>query len=134
MGGEFNVNLMETDMASKLITIRGKVVNYVSEVINRIYGPLDHDIKASTDRDCASGAWLASKLCPGNNVPWAIRKAKILCSNLTAGARIWISIVCNRISPSRNIRNIPMLLAQKMACVLDNVPLNIGQLIVNEFR
>ncbi|KAG5585904.1 hypothetical protein H5410_046338 [Solanum commersonii] len=99
---------METDMASKLITIPGKVVNYVSEVINQIYGPLDHDIKASIDRNCAS--------------------------DLTAEARIWMSIVCNSISPGRNIRNIPMLLAQKMACVLDNVPLNIGQLIVNEFR
>ncbi|KAK6780079.1 hypothetical protein RDI58_022263 [Solanum bulbocastanum] len=92
MGEEFYVNLMETYMASKLITIQGKVANYVSEVINWIYGLLDHDIKASTDRDCASGAWLASKLCPSNSVPWAITKAKILCSDLTAEARIWMSI------------------------------------------
>lgn len=64
-------------MASKLITIRGKVVDYRPKAINQIYGLLNHDIKAFTNKDCESGTWLASKICPDRNVPWATTKTKI---------------------------------------------------------
>uniref|UniRef100_M1DH51 Uncharacterized protein n=1 Tax=Solanum tuberosum TaxID=4113 RepID=M1DH51_SOLTU len=55
-----------------------------------IYGFLDPDIEAFTTMNCESGSWLALKLCPRINVPWAITKAKILFSDLTNEARIWI--------------------------------------------
>ncbi|KAH0706094.1 hypothetical protein KY285_012248 [Solanum tuberosum] len=76
----------------------GKVVHYVMEAINQVYRLLNHDLEAFTEKDCASGAWLAS----------------------------------NFISPSGNISNILVLRAQIVSCVLDDVLLNIGHLIVNE--
>ncbi|KAK6782130.1 hypothetical protein RDI58_019926 [Solanum bulbocastanum] len=65
----------------RLITIRGKVVNYRPKVINDIYCLLDHDIKAFTHMDCGPCASLASKLCLGRNVPGTVTKVKILCSD-----------------------------------------------------
>ncbi|KAG5595495.1 hypothetical protein H5410_036727 [Solanum commersonii] len=56
-----------------------------------------------------------------------------LLTQITSQASTWMSIVCNSISPSVNIRTILILQAQIVACVLDNVLLNIGHLIVNEF-
>ncbi|KAK6784267.1 hypothetical protein RDI58_017721 [Solanum bulbocastanum] len=47
---DFYANLKETDMLIRLITIRGKVINYGSKVINAIYGLLDHDIRPSRIR------------------------------------------------------------------------------------
>uniref|UniRef100_M1BV18 Putative plant transposon protein domain-containing protein n=1 Tax=Solanum tuberosum TaxID=4113 RepID=M1BV18_SOLTU len=109
-------------MASKLITIQGKVVDYGPEAINQIYGLLNHDTKGFTNKDCESGTWLASKICSGQNVPWAATKAEILCSYLIAEARTWMSIVCNRISPSGNISNIPVLRAQIVAWIYKQCP------------
>ncbi|KAG5576488.1 hypothetical protein H5410_056622 [Solanum commersonii] len=43
---------METNMASRLITSRGKVINYEPKVINQVYDLLNHDIKAFTNKDC----------------------------------------------------------------------------------
>ncbi|KAH0743246.1 hypothetical protein KY290_031239 [Solanum tuberosum] len=121
---EFYAKLMETDKASRLVAIRGKVVNYGLEVINQVYGLLNYDIK-----------YLARlKAISRNNNPWAMTKLGILCSYMTTEASTWMSIVCNSISPSVNIRTILMLQAQIVACVLDNVLVNIGHLIVNEFR
>ncbi|KAK6782102.1 hypothetical protein RDI58_019898 [Solanum bulbocastanum] len=75
---EFYVNLMKTDMTTRLITIQCKVVNYKPKIINVIYGLLHHDIEAFMDKDCESGAWIASILCPGKNVSWANTNTEIL--------------------------------------------------------
>ncbi|KAG5586509.1 hypothetical protein H5410_046943 [Solanum commersonii] len=50
------------------------VVDYGPEKINALYGLLDHNIEAFKAKDCKSGTWIASKLCVGNNVPWATTK------------------------------------------------------------
>lgn len=52
------------DIISRLITIQGKVIEYGREAINQIYGLLNHDIKAFTEKDCELGSWIALKLCP----------------------------------------------------------------------
>ncbi|KAK6773809.1 hypothetical protein RDI58_029048 [Solanum bulbocastanum] len=67
---EFYANLVENNIASRLITIQGKVVDYSPEVINRVYGILNHDIRAFTNKDYAVGAWLVSKIvaCVLNDV------------------------------------------------------------------
>ncbi|KAG5576965.1 hypothetical protein H5410_057099, partial [Solanum commersonii] len=49
-------------------------------------------------------------------------------------ARTWMPIVCNCISSCGKISNIPMFQAQKVACFLYYIPLNIGLLIINEFQ
>lgn len=75
---EFYVNLMKTDMMTRLITIQFKVVIYKPKIINVAYGLLDHNIEACIDKDCDSGAWIALMFCPGKNVSWANTKVKIL--------------------------------------------------------
>ncbi|KAK6793910.1 hypothetical protein RDI58_007363 [Solanum bulbocastanum] len=45
----------------------------------------------------------------GQNVPWAITKVRIQCTDLMAEARTRMSIVCSRISPCGNISNILVL-------------------------
>ncbi|KAH0709289.1 hypothetical protein KY284_010716 [Solanum tuberosum] len=52
----------------------GKVVYYGMEAINQVYRLLNHDLEAFTEKDCASGAWLASKLCPGKTIPWPSKR------------------------------------------------------------
>ncbi|KAG5576966.1 hypothetical protein H5410_057100 [Solanum commersonii] len=47
---EFYANLMKIDMESKFITILGMFVDYRPEAINWVYGLLNHDIKAFTDK------------------------------------------------------------------------------------
>lgn len=55
---ELYVNLMKTDIKTRLITIQGKVVNYGPKSINVIYRLLDHDIEVFADKDCEFGAWI----------------------------------------------------------------------------
>ncbi|KAG5590635.1 hypothetical protein H5410_041149 [Solanum commersonii] len=74
---EFYVNLMKTDMTTRLITIQFKVVNYKPKIINVTYGLLDHDIEACMDKDCESGAWITSMFCQGKNVSWVNTKAEV---------------------------------------------------------
>ncbi|KAK6777668.1 hypothetical protein RDI58_024386 [Solanum bulbocastanum] len=74
-------------MPTRLLTIRGKVVDYGPKYIHSIYGFLDPDIEAFTTMNCESGSWLALKLCPSINVPWAITKDKIQFSDLMSEAR-----------------------------------------------
>ncbi|KAH0776652.1 hypothetical protein KY290_008063 [Solanum tuberosum] len=116
-----------------LQTFYQRLIAFGQEAINRVYGLLNHDIKAFTNKDCESGAWLASKLSPSKNFPWAIIKAKILSLDFTAEARTWMSIVYGCISPSGNISNILVLRAQIVACVIDDLSLNMGHFIGNEF-
>ncbi|KAG5585991.1 hypothetical protein H5410_046425 [Solanum commersonii] len=86
------------------------MVNYRSKVINVIYGLLDHDIEDFNANGYKLRNWQASKLCLGKNCH-------------IAEVRILMYVVCNRISPSGNIRNIPMLRAKVVACLLYDVPL-----------
>ena len=99
---EFYANLMEADLKNPVMTVRGKLVDFGPESINRVYGLADHDPELFRAQDCASGEWLASKLCPGKSVAWGATKKAINAKEFTAEARNWVEVVCNRVSPSTN--------------------------------
>jgi len=51
-------------MTTKLMIIRGKVVNYGPKAINVVFGVQDHDNKAFKEKDYEMGTWLESKVFP----------------------------------------------------------------------
>ncbi|KAH0729875.1 hypothetical protein KY289_001063 [Solanum tuberosum] len=122
---------MVTKLANPLMNIRGKVVNFGPEAINEIYGLQNHGFEKFMEKDYTPGSWLVSKLCPSKKVPWANTKSEIISTEFTAESRNWISNVCSRVSPCGNTSCIPVLRAQIVACILDDIPLNVGNLIVN---
>ncbi|MCD9644444.1 hypothetical protein HAX54_032658 [Datura stramonium] len=83
-------------------------------------------------KGCVPNAWLVSKYCLGKNVDWASRKKSITSEELTTKATIWLAIICSRVSPAGNVRNIPVLWAQMTACILDSIGINVGRFIIKE--
>ncbi|KAK6773791.1 hypothetical protein RDI58_029029 [Solanum bulbocastanum] len=119
----------------KLFLERCIALDKVDEMLPNFYQRLlDHDTEAFKAMVCEPSAWLALKLCSGKNFPWYVINAIVLFSHLTAEARIWMSIVCSRIYTSGNISKIFVLQALIVACALNDIPLNVGHLIVNEFQ
>lgn len=59
-------------------------------------------------KDCIPGRWLIKYLSPGREVLWATIKNWILMSDFTTKARIWFSIICYRVSPTTNLKNVPL--------------------------
>lgn len=124
---EFYVNLPSIRLKKKpKIRIRGKIVNFRVEAVYQIYHLQDHDMAPFCVKYCASGEWLVFKLCPGVDVPWAAEKRGITSKEFTAEAKIWLAIICSRISPASNIWNISTTRAQMIASILDGIQLNVG--------
>ncbi|KAG5630750.1 hypothetical protein H5410_002467, partial [Solanum commersonii] len=107
---ELYANLMVTKLANPLMNIREKIVNFGPEAINEIYGLQNHGFE-------------------NKNVPWANTKSEIISTEFIAELRNWISNVCSWVSPCGNTSCIPVLRAQIVACILDDIPLNVGNLI-----
>lgn len=110
------------------------MVNFRAEAINQLYNLLDHDMTPLRAKDYAPGNWLVSKLCPGKDVPWEDEKKGITSKAFIAETKILMAIICSRISPTRNIWNVPILRDDMIASILDDIKINIGQIFINEPR
>lgn len=55
-------------------------------------------------------------------------------SDFTVEARIWLTIICSRVSPFINLTNITTMYALMVACLFDNIPLNVGRFVLMEIR
>lgn len=65
---------------------------------------------------------------------WA-KKRKFLKSNdFIAEAKMWLYILCNRVSPYGNISDVSYTGALIIACILEGIPVNASHYILRELR
>lgn len=83
-------------------------------------------------KDCSPGIWLVEYLYLGREVPWATIKNGILINDITAEARIRLSIICGRVSPTTNLMNVLTMHSHMVDYFLDHIHLNIGRFVVIE--
>ncbi|PHT36261.1 Homeobox-leucine zipper protein HOX29 [Capsicum baccatum] len=78
------------------------------------------------------GSWFAQLLCLKKEVSWAKTKSNISMNEFTSEDRIYFHIICNQVSACTNMKEVAELCAWIVACTLDSIPLDVGQLVVNE--
>lgn len=52
-------------------------------------------------------------------------------NDLMVEARIWLTIICSHVSLTTNMTNVPIMQAQMVACLMDNIPLNVGHFVLS---
>lgn len=65
---------------------------------------------------------------------WDTIKNGILMSDFTTEARILLTIIYSRVSPSTNLMNFLTMCAQMVACPLYNILLNVGHFMLMKIR
>lgn len=61
-------------------------------------------------------------------------KTGILMGDFAAETILYLTIICSRISFLSNMKNVPTMYAEIVACLLDNILLNDGQFVLLEMR
>nr|XP_033517221.1 uncharacterized protein LOC117281468 [Nicotiana tomentosiformis]XP_033517222.1 uncharacterized protein LOC117281468 [Nicotiana tomentosiformis] len=133
---KFYANLKRTNFDNPQLTIRGKIVMFVTEQINDILGLPDHPLEPVREKDnCNNREWIISKLYPaGMRGKWANKRKGLKSIDFIAKAKIWPYIICNRVSPCGNVSNVSYTIALIIACILDDIHVNVGHYILQELK
>ncbi|MCE3051833.1 hypothetical protein HAX54_050934 [Datura stramonium] len=65
---------------------------------------------------------------------WTISRGLIHQHDLKFDACIWLDLVCARLIPSQNTREVPIEVAILISCIMDNVHINVGEIIADQFK
>lgn len=103
--GECYANPKAIKLSTLLMEIKGKLVHFGAEEIDRMYGLPNSNQSLFNTKDCDLGSWLVSTICLGKNVPWATMKVGITPCEFMVEARIWPAIICSYVSPWGNMNN-----------------------------
>ncbi|KAF3636393.1 hypothetical protein FXO37_25462 [Capsicum annuum] len=114
------------------MTIQGKQVNFEVEQVNTVYGLLNANMGKFHAKACKSGTWMANILCPRKVVPSKTTKRDILINDVKVKARLWLNIICSRVSPCTYMAIITNIRARMGACLLIGIALNIGEIVILE--
>lgn len=117
-----------------VMRIWGKEVCFDTEQINNVCGFPNIDMRDCEVKDYASGSWLVEKVCPGREVPWTATKTRIILNEFTVEARISLTVIYSCGSLSTNMTYIPFMRANMVACLLYNIPFNVGQFVFSKIR
>lgn len=131
---EFYINLNIVSLSDLVLRIQEEEVYFGAEQINDIYGLRNDNMAQFEAKGCEPRTWLVEKLCPGIEVSWATTKMRILLHDFTFKAQIWLAIIYSRVSLCTNITYIPDMRGQKVACILENILLNVGRLVLSNIR
>ncbi|XP_060179545.1 uncharacterized protein LOC132609529 isoform X2 [Lycium barbarum] len=133
---EFYANATESDFANDLVvTVRGKQVRFDSERINAYYNLPNGDNDVHRERGKELGTeWFVTNLHGGKMPKWIANNLKIESSEFTAEARTWLSILCARVLPSKNETEVTLERARIICAVMDGLPVDVGQFIVQEIH
>ncbi|MCD7461797.1 hypothetical protein HAX54_047131 [Datura stramonium] len=116
------------------VWVRGKEVPVTPEEINSIYWnePIPcHPIFRNKVE--SQFQWVVNLIAKG--LPqWATSKGLIHQHDLKFEARIWLDLVCSRIMPSLNISKVPIEVVILIACIMDHVHINVGEIIADQFK
>lgn len=85
---EFYDNINAIKLSTPEMRIRGKMVNFRVEQINRVYGLLHANRSLFSIKDCTMGSYLVLRVCSNINVPWETKKVGITSNELKIEARI----------------------------------------------
>ncbi|KAF3629780.1 hypothetical protein FXO37_28763 [Capsicum annuum] len=121
-------------LTNRVMTIWGKKVNFRAEPINEVYGLPNTDIKLFQEKGYELGTWMEHILYLGKEVHWAITKKDILLNDFTAEARLWMNIICSRVSACTYMTMITDMRARMVACILSSISLNMGEILILEWR
>ncbi|MCD9644611.1 hypothetical protein HAX54_032966 [Datura stramonium] len=107
------------------------------EVINSIY--LDEPIPSQSIfrnkvENNATQFQLVANLIAKGQPQWAISKGLIRRHDLNFEARIWLDLVCSILMPSLNTSKVPIEVAILLACIMDHVHINVGEIIADQFK
>ncbi|KAF3645625.1 hypothetical protein FXO38_19562 [Capsicum annuum] len=107
---------------------------YSLKGVNTVYGLPNANIGQFHTKGCELGSWMASILCPRKIVPWATTKRDIPLNDFKAEARLWLSIICIRVSPCTYMTIVTEDQARMVACILSGISLNVGELVSSEWQ
>ncbi|MCD9642484.1 hypothetical protein HAX54_029322, partial [Datura stramonium] len=77
---------------------------------------------------------LASALERNSQPQWAISRGMIHRRDLKFEARMRLEIVCARLIPSQNTTEVPIEVVILIACIMDHVHINVGEIIADQFK
>lgn len=129
---EFHANLSIISFANPIIWILGVNVHFGEEQINNLHGLLNVDMNDFEVKYYELGSWMTEKMCLGKEVSWAVTKKGISMNDFTAKARIWLNTIFGQIFPYTHITVVTNMCSCMVACKLDNIPLNVGRLVISD--
>ena len=74
------------------------------------------------------------KTLPRKNLLWAATKSNIYMYDFTVESKIWFNIIYSQVSPCTHITVFPDLGAQIVTCILNDIHLTVGQLVVSNMK
>ncbi|MCE3216161.1 hypothetical protein HAX54_005154 [Datura stramonium] len=77
--------------------------------------------------------WVARIIAQGQP-QWVVSKGLIHRRDLKFDARMCLDLVYSRLMPSRNTSEVPIEVAILLACIMKHVHINVGEIIVDQFR
>ncbi|MCD7457680.1 hypothetical protein HAX54_035843 [Datura stramonium] len=110
---------------------------FLKEAINLIYWdePIpSHPICRNKVEDKANQFQWVDNLIAKGRPQRAISKGLIHRHDLKFEARMWLYLVCSRLIPSRNTLEVPIEVSILLACIMDYVHFNVGEIIVDQFK
>lgn len=103
---EFYANLSIVFFSDPVIRIHEKEVKFGVEQINDIYDLLNPNMGEFEAKICEPKSWMVEKLCPKKKVSWAPINRNILINDFTVEARVWLNIICSRVSPCTHMTEV----------------------------
>ncbi|MCD7469339.1 hypothetical protein HAX54_008281 [Datura stramonium] len=77
---------------------------------------------------------MGSNLIAQGQPQWAISKGLVHQHDLKFEARMWLDLVFSRLMPSLNTSEVPIEVSILLACIIDHVHINVGEIIADQFK
>lgn len=57
-----------------------------------------------------------------------------MASDFTVEDKMWLKIICSRVSPLSNVFDVLLLQGRMISCLFEGIPINVGHYIMNDLK
>ncbi|KAK8964034.1 hypothetical protein KSP40_PGU011515 [Platanthera guangdongensis] len=121
-------------MEDDVVTVRGRLINISSNVINELYGVGADEELESLNYQITSDE-LAAAICNTPDPEWSKRSMKALKStSLSREAKVWLLFINATVMPTRHLNNVTLDRAELIYHILKGDRINVGAIISNHLK
>lgn len=85
-------------------------------------------------KSCELGTWMARILCLGTEVSMAATRRGISMNDFIVESKIYLNIIWNGFLPCTHLTVVTNMQAQMVACILSSISLNMGEIMILDWR